>query len=152
MPPPVRCGAIIFTRDYDYLILVQNKYVLLEQNKIMWGLPKGHIEDNESYVECAKREIYEETGLHIDITKMHPKLCIHNTYYFPVMLKKTQTSIKESMNVKDTAEIHCVAVHSIQYLLQNLDMLNYELKTCLTSFLHRAKYIASHTPQRFLTT
>lgn len=28
-----------------------------------WGLPGGHIEYNESIQQCAKRELYEETGL-----------------------------------------------------------------------------------------
>ena len=28
-----------------------------------WGVPKGHVEQGESFHECALREVFEETGL-----------------------------------------------------------------------------------------
>ena len=30
-----------------------------------WSFPKGHLESGESSLECARRELYEETGLHL---------------------------------------------------------------------------------------
>lgn len=30
-----------------------------------WGFPGGHLELNESFEECAKREVFEETGVKI---------------------------------------------------------------------------------------
>ena len=32
-----------------------------------WGFPKGHIEKGETKLDTAKREVLEETGLHISI-------------------------------------------------------------------------------------
>lgn len=49
----------------------ENKYLMLHRNqqkKIMpnvWMAPGGHREFNEGLFECARREIFEETGLHI---------------------------------------------------------------------------------------
>ena len=40
-----------------------NEVVIVNQNYDSWSLPKGHVEDNETFLETAKREIYEETGL-----------------------------------------------------------------------------------------
>lgn len=38
--------------------------MLLRKNDWMgWAFPGGHIENNESIIECVKREIREETGL-----------------------------------------------------------------------------------------
>lgn len=34
-----------------------------------WSFPKGHCEEGESAQDSAKRELFEETGLNIDITK-----------------------------------------------------------------------------------
>jgi len=46
--------------------IIINEYtevVIVNQNHDSWSLPKGHVEDNETILETAKREIYEETGL-----------------------------------------------------------------------------------------
>lgn len=55
------CGAII----------INNKKVLLvyEKNRNFWGFPKGHVEQNETELETAIREVKEEVGLDIDILK-----------------------------------------------------------------------------------
>jgi 8-oxo-dGTP pyrophosphatase MutT (NUDIX family) len=33
------------------------------QNNGFWGFPKGHVEENETEIETARREILEETGV-----------------------------------------------------------------------------------------
>ena len=33
------------------------------QHPTRWDLPKGHVEQGESELECAYRELYEETGI-----------------------------------------------------------------------------------------
>jgi 8-oxo-dGTP pyrophosphatase MutT (NUDIX family) len=49
------CGAVVF-RD--------NKFLLLRNSKSKnWGAPKGHVENEETEEETARREIFEETGL-----------------------------------------------------------------------------------------
>lgn len=49
-------GAVLFNQDLDKVFLIHKK----ERDE--WLLPKGHIEDGESVVDTAKREVYEETG------------------------------------------------------------------------------------------
>ena len=46
-------------------IIINNKQeaVIVNQNHDSWSLPKGHVENNESILDAAIREIYEETGL-----------------------------------------------------------------------------------------
>jgi 8-oxo-dGTP pyrophosphatase MutT (NUDIX family) len=53
------CGAIICKiKNGNLLFLLVNS----KRNRI-WGFPKGHIENDESETETARREIFEETGI-----------------------------------------------------------------------------------------
>lgn len=56
------CGAIVFRRDGNELF-----FLILQHFAGHWSFPKGHVEDKESEVETAIREIREETGLEVTI-------------------------------------------------------------------------------------
>ena len=48
-------GGIVLNKD--------EKVLVVNQHGSSWSLPKGHIEDGESLLDTAKREIYEESGI-----------------------------------------------------------------------------------------
>jgi mRNA-decapping enzyme subunit 2 len=50
------CGGILFSKDMTKVLMVKN----LGSNN--WVFPRGKIEKNEDEVECALREVFEETG------------------------------------------------------------------------------------------
>ena len=52
------CGAILFCYDENV-----RKYVLVQEASGSYGFPKGHKENDETDIETAKREIFEETGI-----------------------------------------------------------------------------------------
>ena len=52
------CGCIIIDED---------KVLLVEQNSGFWGFPKGHVEDGETEVQTAIREVKEETNIDVCI-------------------------------------------------------------------------------------
>jgi 8-oxo-dGTP pyrophosphatase MutT (NUDIX family) len=57
------CGAIVFrTRQnvYEFLLIKHRKGG-------HWGFPKGHVEEAETEHQTAIREVYEETGLKIEL-------------------------------------------------------------------------------------
>lgn len=56
-------GAIIY-RD----ICGSTRYLLIKNKRSAhWGFPKGHIEKGETKYDTARREVLEETGIHIKI-------------------------------------------------------------------------------------
>lgn len=52
------CGCIIIN---------DGKVLLVRQNKGHWEFPKGHVEENETEMETAIREVKEETNLDVVI-------------------------------------------------------------------------------------
>lgn len=56
------CGAVVFTRDGEDV-----KFVIIQSKEGYYGFPKGHMENGETELETALREIREETGLFVSI-------------------------------------------------------------------------------------
>ena len=52
------CGVIVFS---------DNKVLMVKQNSKEWSIPKGHVENNETEIETALREVKEEVGLDVEI-------------------------------------------------------------------------------------
>ncbi len=63
------------------IIIENNKVLLVHQQKGFWGFPKGHVEENETEVETAIREVKEETNLDVRInnTKTYTETYISDT-------------------------------------------------------------------------
>ncbi len=56
------CGAVVFrTVGAEIEILL-----IRHKNGGHWAFPKGHVENGETEVETARREIWEETGLCVE--------------------------------------------------------------------------------------
>ena len=49
------------------IVIDEGKVLLIKQTKGHWGLPKGHVEENETEKETALREVKEETNYDVEI-------------------------------------------------------------------------------------
>lgn len=58
----------------------------------LWGFPGGHLELNESLIEGAIRETYEESGYHVKVTGMLP-------------IQEVNTSDKKYILIKFVADV-----------------------------------------------
>lgn len=52
------CGCVVFDED---------KVLLIKHNEGHWDLPKGHIEEGETEVQTAIREVKEETNVDVEV-------------------------------------------------------------------------------------
>ncbi len=57
------CGAVVYRRAGEAFEILLVKHI----NGGHWSFPKGHVEEGESDIETAYREILEETGISVYI-------------------------------------------------------------------------------------
>ena len=62
-----QCGVVLLNKRMDKVLIV------LQKESQKWGLPKGHMSPDEierlAYFECAKRELFEETGIWLSFVR-----------------------------------------------------------------------------------
>lgn len=61
----IRPGVAIIIFNNDSEVLLQKR-----ADVSLWGIPSGHVEPGETISNAAKREVVEETGLHIEILRL----------------------------------------------------------------------------------
>ena len=73
------CGAVVYRNigGITRFLLIKNR------RSSNWSFPKGHVEDGESLKQTAKREVLEETGIHLNI--------------FPGFMSKSQYTIQNKI-------------------------------------------------------
>lgn len=73
MKEPRSCGFLIVKGD-------PIGSFLLMQHPSRWDLPKGHVDPGESDMECALRELREETGIRKRNLSIHEDFCFESRY------------------------------------------------------------------------
>lgn len=70
----VSCGALVYRIGPGQRVSI----LLIKQfqGKDRWGLPKGHVNPNESHEACALREVKEETGLVVRLETRLPDVSV----------------------------------------------------------------------------
>jgi bis(5'-nucleosidyl)-tetraphosphatase len=56
-------GIIVYYEDTTAMDTIERQYLLLHYRKGYWDLPKGKLEESETNLDAAIRELHEETGL-----------------------------------------------------------------------------------------
>jgi 8-oxo-dGTP diphosphatase len=67
----------VYIEDDDKILMVQER----GQAQGLWSIPLGHVESGESLREAAKREVKEETGYLVNISKSLGKKIVSDTDY-----------------------------------------------------------------------
>lgn len=93
------CGAIIVRKNNDTF-----ETLLIKMVKGHWSFPKGHVENDETEVETALREIKEETNLDVIIDTRFREITTYSPYpgvlkdviFFIAMAKTNDVVVQET--------------------------------------------------------
>ena len=88
-----KAGSFIYDKQ-------KNKVLLVQSRGQMWGPPKGSIKENEEVIDCAIREVKEETGLDIEEKNFLGSIIIKTKaqYYFTDM---SETDVVLQTHIED---------------------------------------------------
>ncbi|MFO1094849.1 MAG: NUDIX domain-containing protein [Planctomycetaceae bacterium] len=67
------CGVLV-TRGESF------REFLLMRHPTRWDLPKGHLDPGETELQCALRELWEETGIPADAIEIDPQFRFEHRY------------------------------------------------------------------------
>lgn len=99
------CGFVVYQRPEEGEI----KYLVVRQGNNTWGFPKGHIENNESELQTAIRELKEETGLEARIF-----LGFKEVISYPLG-KNAVKKVIFFMGEGNTEEVKCDGAEIVEY-------------------------------------
>ncbi len=125
-------AIIINSSDEILLTLSHNNYFLIG----------GHVENEESDIECLEREILEETGIKISIGNLKPYLSI--IYYskeypskelnskYIINFYEIKTDLKPNLDILNLTDDEIEGNFELKYINKNkiLEELNNNLKVC----------------------
>lgn len=111
----VKCGAIIFDINKTKILLVKNR----ECKK--WGLPKGSSLFNEKKIDCAIREVKEETGFDIEKHGIITNFIKVDKYYYYIVYQTEKVKLFVS-DKKEVKETKFIPISKIPYLYSNVNL------------------------------
>ena len=69
------CGAVVYKKEENQI------YILIEEMRLgHFSIPKGHVEENETEIETAIREIKEETNLEVILDDKFREVVTYSPY------------------------------------------------------------------------
>jgi len=97
-----------------------------------WGFPKGHVEQNETHIQCAIREFMEESGYtNLKINLKSNKFLGKRNIYFIVPIhsfKILGEHKQENIDVNEIDEVKWFELHNLKKIKRqdvNIDLWSY---------------------------
>ena len=115
-----------------------NKILMVQSNGNLWGIPKGSLQQYESFLTCAIREVYEETGLIINKTNISKAITIYNNCkYFYTQQDYCNVNVQNNPNNNDANGIAWLNVDCLQQCIKNGTIaINSHCRILFHKFLH----------------
>jgi 8-oxo-dGTP pyrophosphatase MutT (NUDIX family) len=110
-----QCGVILIKNNNNKCLACQEFLIVYQKNSKMWGLPKGHLNEDEKsrgafllyrnqnyFYECAMRELEEETGISLENDNKDYTI---ETFLSNKIFYLIKSNIDPVVNINDTDEI-----------------------------------------------
>lgn len=127
-----------FKKKAGGILKHKNRLLLVQSRGNKWGFPKGSLELNESVLDCALREVQEETSLLIPFTDDDEKYYFNNVVFFYKNLESVPPidhyKIKKIKN-NDCSGIAWIDLECLETINDNDDIHNIKINSSLKKFI-----------------
>jgi len=102
-PSAFRCYQPRSRKVYGSIVISGDNKILLVKGRLSqkWSFPKGHMEGNETSLQCATRELQEETGLSITSKPISYKKYSAAGYFIYSVDNETRLFPKDTREVEE---------------------------------------------------
>lgn len=114
------CGIILVKNTFDHILII------FQNQSLKWGLPKGHLLENElmsrAYFDCAKRELLEETGIMLT-THKYKKLgtvCVKDKLFYLIYLPK-KIMLRKPIDREEIGGMKWLPILSFQHFVDTFN-------------------------------
>jgi 8-oxo-dGTP pyrophosphatase MutT (NUDIX family) len=102
------------------LVSPRNRYLLVQGcTTKKWSFPKGHPNPGETEMDCAHRELKEETGISLPLLYSDEYKLSTGTYFLYKTRGEFNTNVQNSSEISDTCWF---SIAEIRKLMVNIDV------------------------------
>ena len=109
-----KAGGVLYDQISDSILIVQSR-------GNMWGVPKGTIND-ESPEEGAIREVFEETGIKLELSDMTLPIVLYGSTYFVVNHPVCDVEIQSHVVGNDANGIGWIKIECLKQLVDEQEI------------------------------
>jgi ADP-ribose pyrophosphatase YjhB (NUDIX family) len=96
-----------------------NKVLIIQSRGHLWGPPKGTTEEGETEIQCAIREVKEETGLEISENCLSEPIAIYNkATYFYLEMNECELNVQDNDPTNDANGIGWIKIECLEKCIE----------------------------------
>lgn len=127
-----KAGVLLYDEELNMVLLVQSRGNL-------WGIPKGTLYKDETFMNGAIREVFEETGILLEsnVLDTYIKIRDKQCFYYFTKYKRCDVRVQDHIHGNDANSIGWINIDCLRIFIDNsVIKLNKHTEVVLEKFLN----------------